>query len=107
MHRSRRRHRTKLKLITDGSVITNVLSDKRFRSLHYMEVPMVIRLALLIAVALIFGCSGPTFTNLGNGVGVPTESIDSYARAKGVSRNEARQRMLDESNQKRQADVPK
>ena len=64
---------------------------------------MVVRLALLIAVAFIFGCSGPTFTNLGNGVGVPRESIDRYAKANGISQDEARQRMLEESNQKRQA----
>ena len=65
---------------------------------------MVIRLALLIAVAFIFGCSGPTFTNLGNGVGVPTKSIDSYAKTNGISRDEAKQRMLEESNQKRPAE---
>ncbi len=65
---------------------------------------MAIRLTLLIAVAFIFGCSGPTFTNLGNGVGVPTESIDSYAKGNGISRDEAKQRVLEESNQKRQAE---
>jgi len=69
-----------------------------------MEVSMVIRMALLIAVAFIFGCSGPTLTILGNGVGVPAESIDTYAKANGISRDEAKQRMLEESNQKRQAE---
>ncbi|MCM2374487.1 hypothetical protein [Aporhodopirellula aestuarii] len=64
---------------------------------------MVIRLALLIAVAFTFGCSGPKFTNLGNGVGVPSESIDSNAIANGISRDEAKQSMLEESNGKRQA----
>ncbi len=63
---------------------------------------MAIRLAFLIAVTFFSGCSGPTFTNLGNGVGVPTESIDNYATANGISRDEARQRMLEESNRNRQ-----
>ena len=69
---------------------------------------MDVRLVRLIAPGVIcgcsiFGCTGPTFTNLGNGVGVPTESIDSYAKANGISRDDAKKRMLDESNQKRKA----
>lgn len=65
---------------------------------------MIARLALLIAVAFL-GCSGPRFTNLGNGVGVPSESIDNYAKANGLSRDEARQKMLEEElGQKRQAE---
>lgn len=65
---------------------------------------MIVRVVLLITVAFIVGCSGPTFTNLGNGVGVPTESIDSYAKANGISRDEARQQMLEQSNEQRQAE---
>jgi hypothetical protein len=69
---------------------------------------MIARLALLIAVAFFMGCSGPMFTHLGNGVGVPSESIDNYAKANGISRDEARQKMLEEElSQKRQADGQK
>jgi len=42
-----------------------------------------------------------TFTNLGNGVGVPTGAIDDYAEKYGISRDEAKKRMLAESNQER------
>jgi hypothetical protein len=41
---------------------------------------------------------------LGNGVGVPKESIDNLAKAKGISRDEAKQIMLEESNQKRNSE---
>ena len=68
---------------------------------------MIVRLALLIAFVFILGCSTPTFTNLGNGVGVPTKSIDSYAKENGISHDEARQRILEASNLKRQAEGPK
>lgn len=42
----------------------------------------------LLLLALI-GCAGPNFTHLGNGVGVPSESIDAYAEENQVSREEA------------------
>jgi hypothetical protein len=51
---------------------------------------MIVRMFLFITVALISGCGGPTFTDLGNGVGVPSESIESHAQASGISRDEAR-----------------
>lgn len=69
---------------------------------HRTGASMVMRLALLIAVAGFSGCSGPKFIDLGNGVGVPTESIDAYAKDHGISRKAAKQRMLEESNQNRQ-----
>jgi len=53
---------------------------------------------------LICGCSGPTFTDLGNGVGVPTGSIEEYANENGIERNEARKQMLDESNEKNETE---
>ena len=52
------------------------------------------RTLLFVAATVISGCSGPTFTNLGNGACVPTESIDNYAKAHGVSRAEAKKQML-------------
>ena len=56
------------------------------------------------AVSLLFavlGCCGPTFTDLGNGVGVPSESIDKYAASHGISREEARAQMRVDSDTKR------
>lgn len=65
---------------------------------------MTTRLTLLWLLFLMSGCSsGPTFTNLGNGVGVKSESIDAYAKANGVTRAEARQRMAAELKQRRLA----
>lgn len=61
----------------------------------------MIRLFLsCFAIVFICGCGGRYFTDLGNGVGVPTASIDDYAEANGISRDEATKRMLEESNKK-------
>lgn len=53
----------------------------------------------LVATIFVFGCARPDFTNLGNGVGVPPEGIDEYAKAHSISRAEARDRMLEEFNE--------
>jgi hypothetical protein len=63
---------------------------------------MIRSFLICFAVVFICGCSGRYFTNLGNGVGVPTGAIDEYAESNGISRDEARQRMLEESNQRTQ-----
>ena len=55
-------------------------------------------LPLLVVVA---GCAGPTFTNLGNGVGVTAESIEKYATEHGVTRAEARSQLRKQSDDKR------
>ena len=47
------------------------------------------------------GCGGPTFTNLGNGVGVPVETIERYAAEHGVSRAEARTQLRIQSEKRR------
>lgn len=65
---------------------------------------MITRLTLLWLLFLQSGCSGgPTFTNLGNGIGVTSESINAYAKANGVTRAEARQRMATGLKPRRQA----
>ena len=53
---------------------------------------------LLVVVA---GCAGPTFTNLGNGVAVPAESIETYATEHGVTRAEARSQLRRQSDDNR------
>ncbi len=63
---------------------------------------MIRSFLICFAVVFICGCSGRYFTNLGNGVGVPTGAIEEYAESNGISRDEARQRMLEESNQRKQ-----
>ncbi len=64
---------------------------------------MEVRVALLMLLFLMNGCSsGQTFTNLGNGVGISSESIDAYAKAHGVTRAEAKQRMAAELKPRRQ-----
>ncbi|MFC1758929.1 hypothetical protein ACFL2H_09190 [Planctomycetota bacterium] len=61
------------------------------------------RILFICSVILcISGCGGPMFTNLGNGVGVPAESIDDYAEANEMPRSEAKKRMLAEWNEKQQ-----
>ena len=47
----------------------------------------------------IASCSGPTFTNLGNGTGVPTEDIAKYADDHGISFEDARKEMLAKDEQ--------
>ena len=60
------------------------------------------RLTLMfLAMILLVGCAGRTFTDLGNGVGVPSGSIADYAEAHGLTHAEARTRMRDESDQQR------
>jgi hypothetical protein len=46
---------------------------------------------MAVCILIVFvGCSGPKFTDLGNGMGVPIESVDLYAKEHGVTREEAR-----------------
>ena len=52
------------------------------------------------------GCGGPTFTNLGNGVGVPVETIERYAAEHGVSRAEARTQLRIQSEKRRSKSRP-
>jgi len=49
----------------------------------------------------VLGCGGHVFTNLGNGVGVPSESIAEYAARHGVTGAEARAQMRIESDRER------
>lgn len=56
---------------------------------------------ICFAMIILAGCCGPTFTNLGNNVGVPTESIEDYAAAHGITRGEAIARMRAEADQRR------
>ncbi len=53
----------------------------------------------ILAVSL--GCGGPTFTNIGNGVGVPSDHIDKVADENNITRDEAKQRILDGINQRK------
>ena len=63
------------------------------------------RLILMsFAMILFVGCGSRNFTNLGNGVAVPSGSIANYAEANGLTRDEALARMRDESEQRRIAE---
>ena len=44
----------------------------------------------VIACCLFLGCQAPTFTDLGNGVAVPVETVEKYAAQRGVTRDQAR-----------------
>jgi len=57
---------------------------------------------ICLASSFLCGCGGRYFTNLGNGVAVPTADIEDYAKASRISRDDARKRMLEESNRKKQ-----
>ena len=46
--------------------------------------------SVVVCASLLVGCGGPTFTNLGNGVGVPVETLNEYAQEHEVTRAEAR-----------------
>lgn len=53
-------------------------------------------LAWLGILAIVCGCGrSPTFINLGNGKGASYESIDAFAKQRGVSRQEAIRLMRD------------
>ena len=49
-------------------------------------------------LAACLGCGGPTFTDVGNGVGVPTGHIDKVADENNITRDEARERILNDIN---------
>ncbi len=53
---------------------------------------------LLVVVA---GCARPTFTNLGNGVAVPVETIERYATEHGLTRAQARWELRTKSDDDR------
>ena len=57
--------------------------------------------AIVLLLVVVVGCVGPTFTDLGNGVAVPVESIDRYARKHGVTRAEARLELRKKSDDER------
>ena len=57
---------------------------------------------LAVCILMVFvGCGGPNFTHLGNGVAVPIESVDRYAKEHGVTREESRAQMLLEIDARR------
>ena len=58
------------------------------------------RLTVLFLV-IVAGCARPTFTNLGNGVAVPVESIETYAAEHGVTSAEARSQLRKKSDYER------
>ena len=51
--------------------------------------------AILFAMCLC-GCAGKNFTNLGNGTGVPNETIDAYVKEHDVSREQARLELIEQ-----------
>ena len=59
------------------------------------------RILIVALFALALGCNGPTFSDLGNGVGVPTESINAYAVEHGITRADARNRLRADSDARR------
>lgn len=59
------------------------------------------RYLTLLLLVVVAGCARPTFTDLGNGVAVPVESIESYATDHGVSRAEARSQLRQKSDDDR------
>lgn len=60
------------------------------------------RLSLISLALMIFaGCTGPAFANMGNGVGVPSASIDKYAAENGLTRDQARTQMRQDADQQR------
>jgi len=62
------------------------------------------RCLCVVLFGIVVGCGGPTFTNLGNGVAVPLESIDKYASEHGVTRAEARAQLRIETDNRRTND---
>ena len=59
------------------------------------------RCLCVVLFGIVVGCGGPTFTNLGNGVAVPFESIDKYASEHGVTHAEARAQLRIETDNRR------
>ena len=57
-----------------------------------------------LALLSLVGCAGPTFADLGNGVAVPSQSIDEHAAANGLTRAQARMQMRRDSDDQRIAD---
>ena len=59
--------------------------------------------ASFVLFIFLLGCSGPTFTNVGvgRGVGVPTQTIERYARDHGISNAEAKARIRAEADASR------
>jgi hypothetical protein len=55
----------------------------------------------MFLLAIVAGCARPTFTNLGNGVAVPVESIKNYATEHGVSHAAAAAQLRIESDDRR------
>lgn len=76
----------------------------RSRLLEFTEATMLRLTAICLGLACLTGCGGPTFTNLGNSVAVPSESIEDYATVPGISRTEARTRLREASDRRRIAE---
>jgi hypothetical protein len=73
--------------------------------LYFTEARMFRPLVGCWLVTLVFAsCGGPVFTNLGNGVAVPSETIDALSREKGISRAQARALLRERSEQRKIAD---
>ena len=49
---------------------------------------------VLLVLVVITGCAERMFTDLGNGTGVPAQSVKAYAREHGVTEAQARKAML-------------
>ena len=57
-----------------------------------------------LAMIVCVGCGARTFNNLGNGVAVPSGVIADYAETHGITREEARARLRNETDQQRIAE---
>ena len=55
----------------------------------------------LLATLVLVGCSSRVFTNLGNGVAVPSGTIDTLSRDKGITRAQAKALLRNESDRRR------
>lgn len=64
-----------------------------------------IAIVTILSVTAI-GCSEKKmFTNLGNGTGVPTESIGAYAAQHGLTRQQAKREMLIKDEERKAAEA--
>ena len=58
----------------------------------------------LLAMLVLVGCGGRMFTDLGNGVAVPSETIDTISRENGITHAQARSLLRTKSERKRIAE---
>ena len=76
----------------------------QFITAYRMEVGMIRSYVCLFATLVLVGCGGRVFTNLGNDVAVPSETIDALTRERGITRAEARALLREESDKQRIAE---